>query len=69
MAKKLIAENPAVFANAKKAKEPKVKDNKPKPNEPCHCGSKTKYKKCCMAKDEALRNKSSVPERKPNLGE
>ena len=22
-------------------------------NDPCRCGSKKKYKKCCMAKDEA----------------
>lgn len=22
-------------------------------NDPCHCGSGKKYKKCCMAKDEA----------------
>ena len=24
-------------------------------NDPCHCGSGKKYKKCCAAKDEALR--------------
>ncbi len=24
-------------------------------NEPCHCGSGKKYKKCCLAKDEAVR--------------
>ena len=22
-------------------------------NDPCHCGSGKKYKKCCMAKDES----------------
>lgn len=22
-------------------------------NEPCHCGSRKKYKHCCLAKDEA----------------
>ena len=24
-------------------------------NDPCHCGSGQKYKKCCAAKDEAAR--------------
>lgn len=24
-------------------------------NDPCHCGSGTKYKKCCLATDEAAR--------------
>ena len=24
---------------------------RPKPNDPCHCGSGTKYKKCCQHKD------------------
>jgi hypothetical protein len=24
-------------------------------NDPCHCGSGEKYKKCCLPKDEALR--------------
>ena len=24
-------------------------------NEPCPCGSGKKYKKCCLAKDEAIR--------------
>lgn len=24
-------------------------------NDPCHCGSGQKYKKCCLAKDEAAR--------------
>ncbi len=28
-----------------------VKEEKPGPNEPCHCGSGKKYKKCCMKKD------------------
>jgi hypothetical protein len=26
-------------------------------NDPCHCGSGKKYKKCCMAKDEAAEHK------------
>jgi len=26
-------------------------------NDPCHCGSGKKYKKCCMAKDEAAERK------------
>jgi hypothetical protein len=25
-------------------------------NDPCHCGSGKKYKKCCFAKDEAARS-------------
>ena len=25
-------------------------------NEPCHCGSGKKYKKCCMAEDDKLRS-------------
>jgi hypothetical protein len=30
-------------------------------NEPCHCGSEKKYKKCCMLKDEeAARNAAAV---------
>jgi preprotein translocase subunit SecA len=28
-----------------------VKEDKPGPNEPYHCGSGKKYKKCCMKKD------------------
>ena len=27
---------------------------KPGRNDPCHCGSGNKYKKCCLAKDEAV---------------
>lgn len=27
-------------------------------NDPCHCGSGKKYKKCCAAKDEALRREA-----------
>lgn len=31
-------------------------------NEPCHCGSGNKYKRCCMAKDtERLRDSSDIP--------
>lgn len=30
-----------------------VKGEKIGRNDPCHCGSGKKYKKCCMAKDEA----------------
>jgi len=26
---------------------------RPGRNEPCHCGSKRKYKHCCLSKDEA----------------
>ncbi|MGE0397067.1 MAG: SEC-C metal-binding domain-containing protein [Kofleriaceae bacterium] len=28
---------------------------RPGRNEPCHCGSGSKYKKCCLEKDEAAR--------------
>jgi hypothetical protein len=31
-----------------------VPDKRPDRNDPCHCGSKRKYKKCCMEKDEDL---------------
>jgi tetratricopeptide (TPR) repeat protein len=31
---------------------------KPGRNEPCHCGSGNKYKKCCLAKDEAAERDS-----------
>ena len=27
-------------------------------NDPCHCGSKKKYKKCCITKDEAAEHKA-----------
>ena len=27
-------------------------------NDPCHCGSGKKYKKCCAAKDEAIESAS-----------
>ena len=30
---------------------------KPGRNDPCHCGSGNKYKKCCLAKDEAERDR------------
>jgi tetratricopeptide (TPR) repeat protein len=33
---------------------------KPGRNEPCHCGSGNKYKKCCLAKDEAAERDSLV---------
>lgn len=29
---------------------------KPGRNDPCHCGSGKKYKKCCSAKDDAARS-------------
>ena len=31
---------------------------KPGRNEPCHCGSGNKYKKCCLAKDEVAERDS-----------
>lgn len=33
---------------------------KPGRNEPCHCGSGNKYKKCCLAKDDAAERDSLV---------
>ena len=30
------------------------------PNDPCHCGSGKKYKKCCMLKDEAAGREASA---------
>jgi tetratricopeptide (TPR) repeat protein len=33
---------------------------KPGRNDPCHCGSGNKYKKCCLAKDEAVARDSLV---------
>ncbi len=38
-----------------KAVAPKVKIGR---NDPCPCGSGKKYKKCCMAKDEAANNEN-----------
>ena len=29
--------------------------DKPGRNDPCHCGSGQKYKKCCLAKDDSER--------------
>lgn len=31
-----------------------VPETRPGRNEPCHCGSGLKYKKCCSGKDDAL---------------
>jgi len=67
MAINMIKENPGVFAGAKKATEPKVKEKKPKPNEPCHCGSSKKYKKCCLEADEQAKKKG--PERAANVAQ
>jgi tetratricopeptide (TPR) repeat protein len=36
---------------------------KPGRNDPCHCGSGNKYKKCCLAKDEAAERDSLVKAR------
>jgi SEC-C motif len=30
-------------------------------NDPCHCGSGKKYKKCCLAKDEEARRREAAP--------
>ncbi len=31
-----------------------MKNSKINRNDPCHCGSGTKYKKCCLKKDEEI---------------
>jgi tetratricopeptide (TPR) repeat protein len=36
---------------------------KPGRNDPCHCGSGNKYKKCCLAKDQAAERDSLVETR------
>jgi len=33
-------------------------------NDPCHCGSRKKYKKCCEAKDDAARLKANEKQMK-----
>ena len=50
----------------------KEKNNKIGRNQPCHCGSGRKYKKCCLNKDQNERrnqmsNKQEIP--KPNITE
>ena len=42
----------AAAVNAEVKKQPVKKDKKIGPNDPCHCGSGKKYKKCCMQKDK-----------------
>jgi len=34
-------------------------------NDPCHCGSGKKYKKCCLEKDEAARARESAAQVPP----
>jgi len=34
-------------------------------NDPCHCGSGKKYKKCCLEKDEEARRKEAAPPSAP----
>jgi tetratricopeptide (TPR) repeat protein len=36
---------------------------RPGRNDPCHCGSGNKYKKCCLAKDEAAERKGMAEAR------
>jgi hypothetical protein len=70
MARDMIKNNPQIVAGHLKGKkiEQKVKDPKKlKPNEPCHCGSGKKYKKCCMEADEKERQAKKNPERKLRL--
>jgi len=42
----------AAAVNSEIKKQPVKKDKKLGPNDPCHCGSGKKYKKCCMQKDK-----------------
>jgi len=35
---------------------------KPGRNDPCHCGSGKKYKKCCQPKDEAAKHEELIKE-------
>ena len=42
----------AAAVNSEIKKQPVKKDKKIGPNDPCHCGSGQKYKKCCMQKDK-----------------
>jgi hypothetical protein len=37
---------------------PEKATSRPGRNEPCHCGSGTKYKHCCLSKDEAADQKA-----------
>lgn len=39
---------------------------KPKPNEPCHCGSGKKYKKCCKVADDTSPSKPSRTPTRPS---
>jgi tetratricopeptide (TPR) repeat protein len=41
---------------------------KPGRNDPCHCGSGNKYKKCCLAKDEAV-EREGMAEAQVRLGD
>ena len=49
-----VARETSAGAAGKEApgKQPVRKDKRPGPNDPCHCGSGKKYKKCCMQKDK-----------------
>ena len=46
----------AATATAVKKEPVRNRDQKIGPNDPCHCGSGLKYKKCCMQKDRAKRD-------------
>ena len=39
---------------------------KPGRNDPCHCGSGNKYKKCCLAKDQATERDRFVKDQAPH---
>ena len=72
MARKLIRDNPGLVSGQSKTqqKTQMVRDpKKVKPNDPCHCGSGKKYKKCHRDADEkeAQDKKTAGPERKARL--
>ncbi len=39
---------------------PETVANPPGRNEPCHCGSGKKYKRCCRSRDEEKRHEASA---------
>ncbi len=57
-----VAEIKNVYGHTKKFTSslmfntPYEKESRPKRNEPCHCGSEIKYKKCCMKSDTVKDN-------------
>jgi len=60
LAKQLREKREQLAASAAAAKLPKIGRNNP-----CPCGSGKKYKKCCLAKDEAATRKATLAARVP----